>query len=82
MPAKRYKPNGKYNKITEAERQYAFVQACDDPNIEIEVDHLSDYLQNFGIVAAKELILMLAAWLCDPDNEEESRMYWRRLNGK
>ena len=81
MPVKQYRPNGKFNTITESERQRAFVRADPDKFIEDEAEHLSDYLQNFGIVAAKELILMLAAWLCDPDNEVEAEKHWEQLRG-
>ena len=82
MPAKRYKPKGEFKDVTEAERQRVFVRAVSDTFIENEVNNISDYLIDFGTVSAKELILMLSTWLCDPKNKKESEKYWRILSGK
>lgn len=53
--------------------------AEDDPYLIQQVEHLST-IRDIGEAAAREILVMLSAWLCDSDNITEQ--YWRRLGEK
>ena len=78
-PSKPYRTKGKFKRLLESDRRVVFNRAKPDSNILSDVDMLANYLQNFGIVSAREVIMMLTVWMCDPKNKEESRKYWKRL---
>jgi hypothetical protein len=79
-----YTPDGNFSKrgkllLTDKEKQAAFVRAEGDKYIMTQVDDLAGYLPEFGISAAKELVLMLTAWLEDHKDSAEAQHYLERL---
>lgn len=76
-----YRPRGKYKKLNEKERARVFVRSSSDGYIDRQVESLSLYLPNFGLAAGREVMLLLSAWLCDPENDEQSQKYWKQIKG-
>jgi len=77
-----YKPAGEFRSLSESKRQRAFVRADPDSYITNQANQLAEYLPNFGVVSAKEVLLMLSAWLAKPENAAAAEQYLLQLKGK